>query len=120
LDELVEKALHPGIEPSIPIPRLLATRVATSESFGIIPLASTIANEVAIPQLPSLNHHAVSHHDDSPSHALARLFTKPTNIYRYIQLRQRTPVLVIPVHTVAEYTFFKEHVGAFRIRGPLG
>ncbi|KAF8145934.1 hypothetical protein K438DRAFT_1991291 [Mycena galopus ATCC 62051] len=31
LDDLVEKALNLGIEPSIPTPKLLATRIATSE-----------------------------------------------------------------------------------------
>ncbi|KAJ7195718.1 hypothetical protein B0H12DRAFT_1169101 [Mycena haematopus] len=114
-DDLVEKALNLGIEPSIPIPRLLATRIATSESFGIIPVAATIAKEAAIIQLPPLNLHTVPHHNDVLLHALTRLCTKPCNIYRYIQLRQRTPVPVIPVHTVAEYRFFKEHVGAFPV-----
>jgi hypothetical protein len=57
LDELVEKALLLGIEPSIPTPRLLATRIATSESFGIIPIGSSIAKEVEIPLIPSLNLH---------------------------------------------------------------
>jgi hypothetical protein len=54
LDELVEKALLLGIEPSIPTPQLLATCIATSESFGIIPIGSSIAKEVEIPLLPSL------------------------------------------------------------------
>ncbi|KAJ6490114.1 hypothetical protein C8R45DRAFT_1139189 [Mycena sanguinolenta] len=109
-DDLVEKALNLGIEPSIPVPRLLATRIATSESFGIIPIAASIATEAAIPRLPPLNLQAVPHHNDR---VLTRLSTKPCNIYRYIQLRQRTPVPVIPIHTIAEYQFFKQNVGAF-------
>ncbi|KAJ6502069.1 hypothetical protein C8R45DRAFT_608315 [Mycena sanguinolenta] len=109
-DDLVEKALNLGIEPSVPVPRLLATHIATSESFGIIPIAASIATEAAIPRLPPLNLQAVPHHNDR---VLTRLSTKPCNIYRYIQLRQRTPIPVIPVHTIAEYQFFKQNVGAF-------
>ncbi|KAJ7333477.1 hypothetical protein DFH08DRAFT_966299 [Mycena albidolilacea] len=114
LDDLVERALTLGIEPSVPVPRLLATRIATSESFGIIPIGSAIAQEAAIPQLPPLNLQAAPHHNDVRLHALTHLCTKSCNIYRYIQLRQRTPVPVIPVHTVAEYQFFKQNVDAFR------
>ncbi|KAF8177327.1 hypothetical protein K438DRAFT_1770094 [Mycena galopus ATCC 62051] len=84
----------------------------TSESFGIIPIASTIAQEAAIIQLPALNLQTCPQHND---HALTRLYTKSCNIYRYIQLCQHTPVPVIPVHTVAEYQFFKQHVGAFPV-----
>jgi hypothetical protein len=120
LDELVEKALLLGIEPSISMPRLLATRIATSESSGIIPIGSSIAKEVEIPLLPSLNLHTVPHHNDLPSQALTRLSTKPCNIYRYIQLRQRTPVPVIPVHNFAEYKFLKSNVDTFRITALCG
>jgi hypothetical protein len=120
LDELVEKALLLGIEPSIPTPRLLATRIATSESFGIIPIGSSIAKEVEIPLLPPLNLHTVPHHNDLPSQTLTQLSTKPCNIYRYIQLRQRAPVPVIPVYNFAEYKFFKSHVDTFRINMSAG
>ncbi|KAF8188816.1 hypothetical protein K438DRAFT_1764075 [Mycena galopus ATCC 62051] len=114
LDDLVEKSLLLGVEPSIPTPRLLATRIATSESFGIIPIASSIAEEVSIPQLPALNLHAVPHHNDALSHSPTHLSTRPCNIYRYIQLRQHTPAPVVPVHTIAEYKFFNSNVVAFR------
>ncbi|KAF8182499.1 hypothetical protein K438DRAFT_2166403 [Mycena galopus ATCC 62051] len=114
LDDLVEKSLLLGVEPSIPTPRLLATRIATSESFGIIPIASSITEEVSIPQLPALNLHAVPHHNDALSHSPTHLSTRPCNIYRYIQLHQRTPVPVVPVHTIAEYKFFNSNVVAFR------
>ncbi|KAJ7236765.1 hypothetical protein C8J57DRAFT_1247515 [Mycena rebaudengoi] len=51
---------------------------------------------------------------------LTRLSKKPCNIYRYIQLCQRTPVPVIPVHNFAEYKFFKSNVDTFRINMPAG
>ncbi|KAJ7356836.1 hypothetical protein DFH08DRAFT_1048015 [Mycena albidolilacea] len=114
LDDLVEKALTLGIEPSVPVPRLLATRIATSGSFGIIPIGSAIAREAGIPQLPPLNLQAAPHYNNVLLHTLTRLCTKPCNIYRYIQLCQRAPAPIIPVHTVAEYHFFKQNVDAFR------
>ncbi|KAK7015366.1 hypothetical protein R3P38DRAFT_2437410, partial [Favolaschia claudopus] len=37
-DEIVEIAADVGLLPSFPIPEILATRIATDESFGIIPV----------------------------------------------------------------------------------
>ncbi|KAJ7697991.1 hypothetical protein B0H14DRAFT_3529089 [Mycena olivaceomarginata] len=97
LDDLVKRALTLGIEPSVPVPRLLAT------------------TDCHVRVLWDHTHWAAPHHNDVPLHALTRLCTKPCNIYRYIQLRQRAPVPVIPVHTVAEYQFFKQNIDAFRV-----
>jgi hypothetical protein len=49
-------------------------------------------------------------HQDIPVPSLTRLSTKPTNRYRYLQIRQRTLHAVTPVHTYAEFTKFKQHV----------
>lgn len=47
---------------------------------------------------------------------MTRLSTKPTNQYRYLQLRQLTLSAVVPVHTHKEYSTFKELVNHPRFR----
>jgi hypothetical protein len=45
-DEIVELAAEVGVLPSFPIPQVLATRIATEESFGIIPVPHAIVEEL--------------------------------------------------------------------------
>ncbi|KAJ3821235.1 hypothetical protein F5880DRAFT_845504 [Lentinula raphanica] len=90
---------------------MLATRIATSESFGIIPIPSTLAIEYNISTLPPCRIEGVPHHRDTPAHLLTRLCTNPLNSYRYLQLCFRTVYPVLPVHTRAEYVEFKRSVG---------
>jgi hypothetical protein len=47
-DEIVELAQEVGIAPSFPIPNVLATRIKTPESFGIIPIPTSIAADYSI------------------------------------------------------------------------
>ncbi|KAF9011458.1 hypothetical protein BDZ89DRAFT_1167536 [Hymenopellis radicata] len=106
-DEIVEIATLLGVKPSFPMPRLLATRIATSETFGILPVDTTLAADLGITTLPSVRIDGVPHHQDQPVHVLSRLSTRPINQYRYLQLRQRTLYPVLPVATFAEYHKFK-------------
>jgi hypothetical protein len=64
------------------------------------------ANDITI--LPRPRVFGVPHYRDTPVHVLTRLSTKPTNQYRYLQLRQRTLYPVLPVHTRKEYATFKQ------------
>ncbi|KAF9020332.1 hypothetical protein BDZ89DRAFT_1203851 [Hymenopellis radicata] len=107
-DEIVEICTLLDVKPSFPLPRLLATRIATSETFGIIPMDTKIAGELGITTLPQIQVDGVPHHRDLPVHILTRLSTRPMSQYRYLQLRQRTLYPVLPVATPAEYRKFKQ------------
>ncbi|KIK65907.1 hypothetical protein GYMLUDRAFT_257835 [Collybiopsis luxurians FD-317 M1] len=107
LDEITELAIYLDMLPSFRLPRMLATRIATSESFGIMPIPSALAEEYHISTLPAHRIEGLPHHHDTPVHLLTWLSMKITNPYRYLQLTQRTVFPVIPVHTRKEYTEFK-------------
>ncbi|KAJ7151286.1 hypothetical protein C8R43DRAFT_951101 [Mycena crocata] len=106
-DEIVELAVTAGIKPSFPLPRVLSTRIATSETIGILPIAKSLAENLNITTLPRRQMTDIPHHRDTPVHFLTRLCTKPPNIYRYLQLRQLALYAVVPVHTHKEYLTFK-------------
>ncbi|KAJ3752534.1 hypothetical protein EV360DRAFT_88655 [Lentinula raphanica] len=116
LDEITELTIFLNTSPSFRLPRMLATRIATSESFGIIPIPSALADKYQINTLPARRVTSLPHHRDTPVHLLTRLSTKITNPYRYLQLTQRTIFPVIPVHTRKEYTEFRRLVGSDNIR----
>ncbi|KAF5366509.1 hypothetical protein D9757_012171 [Collybiopsis confluens] len=116
LDEITEHAIYLNILPSFRIPRMLATRIATSESFGIIPIPAALAKEYHITSLPARRLEGLPHHRDTPVHLLTRLSTRITNPYRYLQLIQRTVFPVIPVHTRKEFAEFKHLVVSDNIR----
>ncbi|KIK66912.1 hypothetical protein GYMLUDRAFT_55535 [Collybiopsis luxurians FD-317 M1] len=99
LDEITELAIYLDMLPSFCLPRMLATRIATSESFSIVPIPSALAEEYHISTLPAHRIEGLPHHRDTPVHLLTRLSMKITNPYRYLQLTQRTVFPVIPVHT---------------------
>ncbi|KIK54977.1 hypothetical protein GYMLUDRAFT_1021476 [Collybiopsis luxurians FD-317 M1] len=107
LDEIAELAAELSVKPSFCPPPMLTTRIATSETFGINPISSELAQQYGITTLPPVNVSGVPHHRDLPVHSLTCLSTKPTNQYRYLQLRQRVLFPVTPVHTHAEYWKFK-------------
>ncbi|KAJ7917893.1 hypothetical protein B0H13DRAFT_2657659 [Mycena leptocephala] len=98
-DEIVELAIAVGSKTSFPLPRVLSTRIATSETIGILPISKSLAETLKITTLPRLQITGLPHHRDTPVHVLTRLCTKSTNRYRYLQLRQRTLCAVVPVHT---------------------
>ncbi|KAJ7192005.1 hypothetical protein GGX14DRAFT_578453 [Mycena pura] len=118
LDKNVESAIEVGVETTFSEPRLLATRIATSETFGIIPISPEVAKEAEITILPTPNILSLAHDNDTHSNGLLRFSTKPMQLYRYLQIRQRTTVAVVPVHTRPEFELFKRNIAGF-ISTPL-
>ncbi|KAJ7189529.1 hypothetical protein GGX14DRAFT_609136 [Mycena pura] len=115
-DEIVELATAVGCNPSFPLPRVLSTRIATSETIGILPIAKSLAETLHITTLPRPHITGLPHHRDTPVHVLTRLSTKSMNRYRYLQLRQRTLAAVVPVHTHQEYLTFKAQINHVKFR----
>ncbi|KAJ3710654.1 hypothetical protein C8R42DRAFT_729099 [Lentinula raphanica] len=115
-DEIYELTVELGIKPSFPLPTILTTRIATTETFGILPLSSQLAEQYNITALPPRRLEGVPHHRDMPVHTLTHLSTKPHNRYRYLQIRQRTLHAVTPVHTYAEYVKFKSCINDRQFR----
>jgi hypothetical protein len=107
-DEIVEFAIAVGTKPSFPMPRVLSSRIATSESMGILPISQELAEKYNITTLPRSQITGVPHHRDTPVHTLTRLSTKPMKPHHYLQLRQLVLHAVVPVHTK------KEYIGAFK------
>lgn len=106
-DETVELATATDSATSFPIPKILSTCIVTSESFGITPISSSIAEKYSITTLPSLNPVSLAYHHDTPVQTLIRLSTRPTNQFRFFQIRQRALHPVLPVCTAAECAKFK-------------
>ncbi|KAJ7016861.1 hypothetical protein C8F04DRAFT_1280497 [Mycena alexandri] len=94
LDDIVETAIRLEVKPTFPEPKLLATRIATSETFGIIPITPALATTHEITTLPATNVLLRPHHEDNYLFVLTQFSTKPVNLYRYLQLRQRTTAAV--------------------------
>ncbi|CAK5276222.1 unnamed protein product [Mycena citricolor] len=115
-DEIVELAALVGVKPSFPLPRVLSTRIATTETIGILPISQTLAEKLDMVTLPRPRITGVPHHRDTPVNILTHLSTKPTNQYRYLQLRQLTLSPVLPVHTRKEYSVFKAHIDSLAFR----
>ncbi|KAJ3821689.1 hypothetical protein F5880DRAFT_1485618, partial [Lentinula raphanica] len=118
LDEIVEISSELDVKTSFTPPPMLTTRVATSETFGIIPIAPQLAEAYGITTLPPIHIEGVPHHRDLPVHALTRLSTRPTNPYSYVQLRQRSFAAILPVHTTAEFRKAKAQANNKRYRRP--
>lgn len=104
------------MQPSFPLPRVLSTRIATSETIGILPISKSLAESLNITTLPRPRVVGVPHHRDTPVQLLTRLSTRTLNIYRYLQLRQLVLYAFIPVHTHKEYITFKIIIGDQRFR----
>ncbi|KAJ6490305.1 hypothetical protein C8R47DRAFT_1273319 [Mycena vitilis] len=115
-DEIVELSVAVGVKPSFPLPRVLSTRIATSETIGILPISKPLAESLNITTLPRRHVVGVPHHRDTPVHLLTRLSTRTLNIYRYLQLRQAVLYAVVPVHTHKEYLSFKILINDQRFR----
>jgi hypothetical protein len=95
---------------------MLVTRFATSETFGIHPIALQLAERYAISTTPRKRITGIPLHCDMPVTTLTRLSTRPVNRHRYLQIRQRTVHPVTPVHTYQEYLFFKHWVSDAQFR----
>ncbi|KAJ7621841.1 hypothetical protein B0H17DRAFT_1219285 [Mycena rosella] len=109
-DYIVELAVAAGIKTSFPLPRVFSTRIVTSETIGILPISKTLAGHLNITTLPTPCITGIPHHRDTPVRTMTRLSRKPTNLYQYLQLRQRVLTPVVPVHTHQEYITFKSNI----------
>ncbi|KAJ6557976.1 hypothetical protein B0H19DRAFT_1291330 [Mycena capillaripes] len=105
-----------GVKPSFPLPRVLSTRIATSETIRILPISKSLANNLNITTLPRPRIVGVPHHRDTPVNLLTRLSTRTVNIYRYLQLQQLVLYALVPVHTHQEYITFKIIISDQRFR----
>ncbi|KAJ7800072.1 hypothetical protein B0H13DRAFT_1932798, partial [Mycena leptocephala] len=82
-----------GVKPSFPLPRVLSTRIATSETIGILPISKSLAESYNITTLPG-----------PMLSAYLIIVIHPSTSSR---LRQRVLYAVVPVHTHKEYITFK-------------
>ncbi|KAF7372906.1 hypothetical protein MSAN_00496900 [Mycena sanguinolenta] len=69
-DETTELAAAINSSTSFPTPKILSTRIVTSESFGITPISSALAEQYNITTLPPLNPVVRPFHHDTPVQAL--------------------------------------------------
>ncbi|CAK5264360.1 unnamed protein product [Mycena citricolor] len=109
-DETVEIASHLNVDPSFKPPAILSTRIATSETSGIVPFDKSLAADLGIVTLPNVRVEGVPEYHDLPVHALMRLFTRRTNVYLHLQTRLQTLYPVTPVITHAEFIYFNEEI----------
>lgn len=111
-DDIVEMAAEVGMVPSFPIPHILATRIATTESFGIIPVPKEIVDELGFrpSETPVTDTRVIPLHRGTPVNLLTRLSTRRVSPYDYLSERQQTAHAVVPVHTAGEYKLFKEMI----------
>ncbi|KAF9051108.1 hypothetical protein BDZ89DRAFT_1056981 [Hymenopellis radicata] len=105
-DEIVELAAALDIAPSFPIPDMLATRIETAESFGIIPIPKSLAQLYGMritdraPVTGTPLYHGV------PVYRLSHLVTTPISPFTYLSERQKTEHPVLPVSSHAEFKYF--------------
>jgi hypothetical protein len=105
-DEIVELAAEAGVAPSFPIPDILATRIVTNETFGIIAIPDTLVTRFGMKSTPTSDSQVTPLVKDTPAHLLTRLTTGPISPYAFLAERQQTAHPVIPIHTTEEYTLF--------------
>ncbi len=115
-DEIAEFTALLDIMPSFRLPCLLATRIATLETFGILPMDTGLAEELGITTLPPVKVEGIPHYRDLPVHTLTRLSTHSTDQYCYLQLHQRTLYPVLPVASLAEFCHFKTLINMPRFK----
>jgi len=107
-DEIVELAAEVGIKPSFPIPDILATRIATTETFGIIPVPKKIVQKLGFtPLLPTTETNAIPSYRGVAINSLSRLSTQRVSAYTFLSECQQTAFAVVPVHTSGEFSLFK-------------
>jgi hypothetical protein len=107
-DEIVELAAEVGIKPSFAIPDMLATRIATTESFGIIPVPKRIVERLGFKVEPSKSStDVIPLYRNIPVHTLSHLSTRRVSAYDFLAECQQTAHAVVPVHTSGEFKLFK-------------
>ena len=105
-DEIVELAAEAGIMPSFPIPDILATRVVTDETFGIIAIPDSLIAKYHLQQSAVAEISTPHLIDNIPTHLTTQLSTKPLSSYEFLAKFQRTTHAVVPIHTTGEYNLF--------------
>ncbi|KAL7415815.1 hypothetical protein BDY24DRAFT_369149 [Mrakia frigida] len=101
-DEVSSFALELGLNPSIPIPLILSTQIATSETFFITPMPNSVVKElnfrqVASPSLPL------------PQTARIRTAVVPPNVF--MAQRQQLEFAVLPIQNVVERQLLSKLIG---------
>ena len=109
-DEITELSGEVGIQTSFLPPHILSTCIATSETFGIIPLSTELAEKWKITVIPTRCVTGMPHYRDVPVHTLTHLETRPKTRLCSLQLHQQSLYPITPVHTHAEFLKFKQHV----------
>ncbi|THU78701.1 hypothetical protein K435DRAFT_876337 [Dendrothele bispora CBS 962.96] len=104
----MELAAEVNVVTLFPQPNLLATRIETSEVFGIIPIPEQTTKKYDIRTATRPVIQPIIYYRDTPAHLRIHLSTAPLNAYVYLQQQQRTAHPVVPVHTHAEYKLFNE------------
>ncbi len=104
----MELALSLEISPSFPIPDVLATRVETSESFGIIPVPMSLASLYEMKPSDRSAVVGTPTYRGYPVYLLSHLVTRPISPYSYLKERQKMLHAVLPIHTRAEFLLFTE------------
>ncbi|KAF8994516.1 hypothetical protein BDZ89DRAFT_1179623 [Hymenopellis radicata] len=110
-DEIVEYAEDVNSTPSFPIPRILATRITTKESFGIMPISNTLITRYGMRGTSTPPVDGLPTYRGVPVHLLSRLSTAPVNVYSYLAERQKTEYAVTPIHTKAEFSYYTQELG---------
>lgn len=101
-----------GLLPSFPIPHVLVTRIATNESFGIIPVPENIVGELGLQHntqpVFGQTQETIPHYNGVPSHLVTRLSTKRTSPYEFLAERQNLIQPLIPLTSAREFQLFNE------------
>ncbi len=91
-------AAEVGVKPSFPIPDVLATKIMTDESFGIIAIPDSLVAQYHLQPTKSAESPIIPLVDNIPAHLLTRLSTQPLSAYVFLAERQRT------MHAVVQFT----------------
>jgi len=105
-DDIVELAAEAGVPPSFPIPDILATRVVTNETFGIIAIPDTLVTRYGMKSMPNSESHVTPQVKDTPVHLLTQLTTRPVSPYIFLKECQQTEHALLSVHNEDEYGLF--------------
>lgn len=106
-DEIVELAAEAGVKPSFPTPEILATRIVTEETFGIIAVPNSLVIKYKLQPVTHTNAAKMPMAGDTPVHLLTRLSTRPISPYKFLAEQQRLANALLPIHTAEEYNLFK-------------
>ncbi|KAJ7591861.1 hypothetical protein C8J56DRAFT_780924 [Mycena floridula] len=113
-DEISELSMQTGIAASFPIPDILTTRIATSESFGYMAFPVVLCQRYGITSTAKPAIQGIPHHHGTPVHLLSHLSTAIPNTYDFLSNRQKTKHAITTIHTRAEFSQFNELIQSAR------